>query len=287
MKRNYTWIALAVAALWIASNSRMPKAAPGESDLVAFGKIPVLSDGRNKPFDTVARNSLLILRGKQTLRVDDRQTIDATHWLADVLFNPEVADGRQSFVINNPEVLGLFGWEQTDRKYFSWAEIRPFLKKIDEQGQQVESVESAKRTPYQTGIYNLRNSLMLYQRLKNSLRPEEAIDFAGEIDAFLKAIPAGLEATLNRKKGAAFDQAKFDEFSRLTSQIESISEMAYVLPVPPDRNGAGPRDEWISIGTSLEQTIATGTVDPVTNSYALLGDAYRQERKAGDRPRVV
>ena len=113
----------------------------------------------------MARNSLLIIRGKQTLRLDDGRTIDARRWLADVLFNAPLADSYPSFVIHNPEVLGLFGWEQTERKYFSFAELKPFLEKIDTQGGQVENVESAKRTPYQTAIYYLRNSLMLFQRL--------------------------------------------------------------------------------------------------------------------------
>jgi len=280
MKRLSPWIALAIAALWVLSNSRMPKAAPGEFDLVTFGKIPVLSDGRNKPFDTIARNSLLILRGKQTLRLDDGRSIDARRWLADVLFNGPVADKYPSFVIHNPEVLGLFGWEQSDRKYFSYAELQPFLEKIDTQGGQVMEVESARRTPYQTAIFNLRNSLMLYQRLKNTLRPEGIRDFSGEIDAFLKAIPGALEATAKNGKGESFDQERINAFSRITTSFETMAELAYALPVPPDPSGSGPREEWFSIGTSLLQAISTGVVVPVTKDYALIGDAYQDGNAA-------
>lgn len=274
MKRYSIWIALAVAVLWIASNSRMPKTAPGDFDLVAFGKIPVLSDGRHKPFDTVARNSLLILRGKQTLRLDDGRTLDARHWLADVMFNTPAADTYPSFVINNPEVLGLFGWEQNDRKYFSYAELIPFLEKIDAQGGQVENVESARRTPYQTAIYNLRNSLMLYQRLKNSLRPEDSQDFSGEIDSYMKAMPAALEAAAKNGKGEPLDQKKLGGFAQLTARFQAMAELAYVLPVPPNPKGSGSREEWVSVGASLLQAISTGEVSPVTKAYALIGDAY-------------
>ncbi|MEI8310790.1 MAG: cytochrome c biogenesis protein CcsA [Verrucomicrobiota bacterium] len=280
MKKFAPWIALAIAVLWVASNSRMPKATPGDFDLVTFAKIPLLSDGRHKPFDTVARNSLLILRGKQTLRLDGGRTIDARRWLADALFNAPVADAYPSFVIHNPEVLGLFGWEQNDRKYFSFAELAPFLEKIDTQGGQVENVESAKRTPYQTAIFNLRNSLMLYQRIKNSLRPEDSPDFAGEIDAYMQAMPAGLEATAKQAKGEKIDQEKFAAFARLTARFQTMAELSYLLPVPPDPAVAGPREEWISVGASLLQSISTGTVDPVTKAYALLGDAYRAGKPA-------
>lgn len=278
MKRYFLWIVLAVAALWIGSNSRMPKPAPGGFDLVTFEKIPVLVGGRQKPFDTVARNSLVIIHGRQTLRLEGGKSVDAAHWLADTLFNAPVADKYPAFVINNPEVLGLFGWQQKDRKYFSFAELVPFLKKIDEEGQKVEDVESAKRTPYQTGIYNLRNSLILYQRLKNSLQPEDTQDFAGEIDAYVQAMPEGLEATRKREKNEKFDKAKLDAFAQLAGRFETLAESAYILPVPPEQAGAGQPNEWISTGTSLLQTISTGQVNNVVKTYALIGAAYH----AGD-----
>jgi len=278
MKKYFPWIALAVATLWIVSNSRLPKSGPGDFDLVTFGKIPVLSEGRNKPFDTVARNSLLIIHGKQELHLDDGRDITATRWLADVLFNSAVADKCPVFVIHNPEVLGLFGWQQNTKKYFSYAELSPFLEKIDEQGGKVEDVESARRTPFQTAIYNLRNSLMLYQRLKNSMRPEGSQDLTGEIDAYLKAMPAGMEATLDHEKNKPFDQKKFDDFAQFTTRYETMQDMAYVLPVPPPPSGKGTREEWLSVGSSLMGSISTGEIDPVVKAYALIGDAYQ----AGD-----
>ena len=273
MKHYVPWIALAVAGLWIASNSRLEETTPG-FNIATFGRLPVLSEGRNKPFDTVARTSLLIIRGKQTLLLNDGRKIDAGHWLADVLFNSSVADNYPAFVIHNPEVLGLFGWQQNERKYFSYSELTPFLEKIDDQGGKVESVESAKRTPYQTAVYNLRNSLMLYQRLKNSMRPEGAQDFTGEIDSFQKSIPAGLEASLNRKNGKKFDQTRFAAFAQFTTRYETMAQMAYVLPVPPAPGSPGPREEWLSIGASLMKAIPTGGIDSVTKAYALIGDAY-------------
>ena len=37
-------------------------------DYDAFGRLPVQKDGRVKPIDTVARNALLVLRGKQSIK---------------------------------------------------------------------------------------------------------------------------------------------------------------------------------------------------------------------------
>jgi ABC-type transport system involved in cytochrome c biogenesis permease subunit len=269
------WAFAVIAILWIAANSRMPKPAPGEPDLISFGKLPVLADGRNKPLDTVARTSLLIIHGKQSLPLEDGRRLDARHWLADVLFNGQVADEYPAFVIHNPEVLGLFGWEQTDRKDFRFSELIPFLEKIDVQGQQADAVESARRTPFQTGIRNLRHALILYQRLKISMRPEATQSFSGEIAAFEQAIPGGLDAMNKREKGLPYDQENFMDFIRLASRFKTMAEMANLLPVPPAPTVANPRTEWISVGASLLEAISSGKVPDVTADYARLGDAYQ------------
>ena len=52
-----------------------------------LGKIPVLVGGRIKPLDTVARNSLLIIHTKQSVRLTNGKQLTAMQWLADTLFH--------------------------------------------------------------------------------------------------------------------------------------------------------------------------------------------------------
>ena len=73
-----------------------------------------------KPLDTVARNSLLIIHGKQELRLKDGRRLTAMQWLTDTLFNAPVADQYPVFLVQNADVLGLVGWEQRDRKVFQF-----------------------------------------------------------------------------------------------------------------------------------------------------------------------
>jgi len=111
MKRFLPWIIFAVAAGSIAANWLPPKTAKDKFDFAKFGKIPDLVGGRVKPLDTVARNSLLIIHGKQELRLEGGRRLSAMQWLTDVLFNAPVADQYPVFVVQNAEVLGLFGSE--------------------------------------------------------------------------------------------------------------------------------------------------------------------------------
>src|SRR5438445_2244298 len=194
MKRSLPWIILAIAAGSIALNWLPPKTAKDNFDLTTFGKIPVLVGGRIKPLDTVARNSLLIIHGKQELRLEDGKRLSAMRWLTDVLFNAPVADQYPVFIVQNAEVLGLFGWQQSDRKYFSFAEFAPFLRQIDEQGAQSDKLEGVQRSAYQSAILNLRDGLALYQRLKNSIQPEDAKNFTAELQSFESSIPGAAKA---------------------------------------------------------------------------------------------
>jgi len=189
VKRFIPLIVLLVMAAWIAGNWMPPKIARNDFNLAKFGKLPVLVGGRAKPLDTVARNSLLIIHGKQELRLDNGRTLSAIQWLTDVLFNAPAADQYPVFVVQNDEVLGLFGWEQSQRKYFSFSEFAPFLKQIEEQGDQADKLEAVQRSAFQSAILNLRNGLVLYQRLKNSVQLEGTQNFSAELQRYEANLP--------------------------------------------------------------------------------------------------
>jgi ABC-type transport system involved in cytochrome c biogenesis permease subunit len=276
VKRYFPAIVFFLAVLWIAAGWFPPKSGKEDVDLTEFGKIPVLVGGRVKPLDTVARNSLLIIHTKQTLRLTDGRQIPALRWLADTLFNGRVADQYPAFVIQNAEVLGLFGWEQSDRKYFTFTELIPFLKQIDEQGEQADKLQPIERSAYQSAILNLRNGLVLYQRLKNSVQPEDADNFAGELQAFENSIPEAAKAARARQTGQQFNQATLDRLTELMQRYQRMAELSYVLAVPPRTQS----NDWRSVGQAITQSITESEMHPVVELYASLGDAYRISDRA-------
>ena len=266
-KRLLFWIGPAIALLWVVSNL---VTRPDVEGLSEFARLPVLEGGRIKPLDTVGRTSLMILHGRQTLRLADGSIVPPSRWLAEALFNAPLADSRPLFAINNPEVLSLFGFEQSGRKYFSFSELEPSLALIDAQGEIAAREESARRTPYQIALLNLRNGLYLYQRLKNSLRPAGAEDFSAEIADYEAVVPVGAPALIAKRQGKPYDREACDDFLSFAKRYGGMSETALLLPVP-SLEGSG----WQPLGTALLGAVAKGKVPEVVVAYARAGDAWR------------
>jgi len=115
MKRWIPLILVCALAGWALSGIHQPPETGFQTR--EFGKLPVLMDGRFQPFDSVARNSLLQIRTKQTVPLDNGQTMSATAWLLEVLMKPEQADDRKIFRIDNGEVLALLKLPESQKFY--------------------------------------------------------------------------------------------------------------------------------------------------------------------------
>jgi hypothetical protein len=211
MKRFLPAIVCLLALVWVAASWRPPQPLDDGFALTQFGKVPVLAGGRVKPLDTVARNSLLIIHGSQSAHLADKKSLTAMRWLTDTLFNAAVADRYPVFIIQNADVLGLFGWEQTDRKYFSYAELQPFCGKSRNRARSPRSCALSSGRPT-NAVVNLRNTVALYQKLKSSLQPEG--QESGRANWNLRALLQRPESGATARDRKTFDQTRLDETAR-------------------------------------------------------------------------
>ncbi|TMB31589.1 MAG: cytochrome C assembly protein [Deltaproteobacteria bacterium] len=161
--------AAAIVAVAFAATALLPAARTRGFDLDRFSRLPVLEGGRVKPLDSVARNSLLLIRSQQAFTWQGR-TVGADEWLLDVLFRPEIADVQPVFFINDPEVLGLIGLRQTSDRYFPFRDLEASLDRIQQQAAAAREIDSKQRTRFQGAIVNLFDRIYLYYRLQNTLQ---------------------------------------------------------------------------------------------------------------------
>ena len=239
-----------------------------------FSRFPVLLNGRIKPLDTVARTSLLILCGKQSLRVDDGQSLSAIEWLTELMARPEAADDRKVFKITNPDTLGALGLQEEENKNYSFSQFVPRARDIERQAELANNVEEQLRTPFQRDIVKIYERVTLYFRLKNSLQVADTDDFQAEVEAYGKTIASGLPITKS-----ASNSGPFEAGSDAAQRFSFLAQTAYFFPVPPASQSGKP-EEWKKMGESLIAATKETGIAPPARAYAAIVSAYRKQDAA-------
>ena len=246
-----------------------------------FGKLPVTANGRIVPLDSLARNSLLEIREKQTINTEPwkgwnekPKILSASEWLANVMMNATVADEWPAFRVDNPDLVSLLklpekdAAKHSDGKHFSWNQIMPAMEAFQRENERVQKVESASRTAYENAVAKMHQRLIVYARLKNAVQPAGAPDWPAKLAAFEKMIPAGVAAVKAQQAGQKFDQTDFNAFAAYIQDFQFMSSLEPPLILPP--NGAR---EWRRMGDALLDAPRGVAVDEAIRDYAKMAGA--------------
>ncbi len=283
MKKWFPWILVGVFAAWILADLR-PLPPKNGFDLKEFGRLPVLLNGRIQPFDSVARNALLSMSGKSAVRTEDKKTLSATEWLLETLSKPDLADTRKIFRAQHPDLEGLLGTQNGRLEYYSFNDMTNQLPEIEKQAQGVVRSETDPktekqkedavklRTPFQKDLMHLYDSLILNHRLKNSLEPEGAADFARELQIYLEKIPAGLAALQASEAATPHNEDDLKTIAAFFRRYQTMGKFAYPLVVPPKTADA--RDAWNSVGNSLMESMRSQEIHPAVLHLAAIASAF-------------
>jgi hypothetical protein len=235
-------------------------------------------DGRLKPFDTVARTSLLLLQGRQRVTAPDGRTLTPDEWLVDVLFHADRADHYQDLEIVHPDVLALFGLGTEDGaggKRFSYAQLQPKFDELEKQSDLAIKTEENDRNAFQRAVLALREHLVLYHRLKYSLGLPETGDFQAVLTTFQAGLSAGVAAVHAQQAGQPHDEAAAKAMLDDAEQFQFMADNGSVFAIPPADNDAN-RDNWRNAGNALLDGIKDSQVDPSVLAYAAMGHAWRE-----------
>lgn len=196
------------------------------ANLNAFAQIPVVTGGRVQPLDSLARNSLLALRGRSSLylpateakdgqKAEPARTLSAIQWLLDVFTDPKTADTYPIFRIDHDEVKTLIGQGESKEKYFSMAQILPHFndKDLFPAFREADNIPHEKRDARQSAVVELENHIGLYAKLRGRAAmlaiapPHEPQTNAGRDPAGWLPLPDAL-ATMQRQGWSSPAQIK-------------------------------------------------------------------------------
>ena len=166
------------------------------------------------------------------------------------------------------------------------------FQRLARQSGRIHSKEASLRTPYEKSLKAVADSLLIYQRLAKSFRPQRSVDFAGELKQFEEIFPIGMAAARAHETGAEHDEEDHDQFSGL---IDTLIEpgahegdrggvMFWPRVIPPGNDSdAG----WRSLNSSLFHSITNAAaadrdwkieIDPAAKAYAGMLTAYKNDK---------
>ncbi len=167
--RLLPWAVVTLAAIYlvVCAEARAPH--DGDFDLEDFAALPVKYNGRVQPIDTVARNSLMVISGRQTFTEETgaedepiKTTQPAVRWLLDCV--SDRATKHKVFRIENEQVLALLGLKPRPGSYrYSAAEIDPGLERLFDRA----TIAFSRKTPdlYDTKVMELWQHYKLYEEM--------------------------------------------------------------------------------------------------------------------------
>ena len=225
---KWTPILLTILFALYALSKLRPPANEGAFDYSSFGALPAQMKGRVKPLDTIARNALLVMRGKQT--VPDGPEISfaekvfhgkqaprylpAIEWFARLTLGDKPdetkADDLKVFRIDHPEVLGLFGFKPGQAKYFSFNdlfladEIAMHRAKLDSINDEVKAFLRDKPDATEAERADLRDRLIpLSEKAQEVLN--EKIAKVTKVEKVIRSIKLGEDLNRNGALDAGED----------------------------------------------------------------------------------
>jgi hypothetical protein len=297
MKNRVPWVVVTIFLVYVAAAIPWPIPSAGEFDANGFGRLPVWLNGRIQPIDSAARLALLQIRG--TVRVPEdaggsgpfwkpRPMLGATEWLLEILTRPDAADTRRLFRIHDAGVRAVAVPSRATgepRTYHSFKDLEPRVKQIGEQVSRAWKVKAADRTPVDRAWLTLRDDLVLYERLKNTLQPNSFLqnaaggkpldyDFGAQLARYEMDLRAAVVARRAGKQETPEKsiQERVASFLRPYGAVSRAALLSLVPPSDPDRG----RDRWMNTGAALVGSSRTGTLPAPLSFFARMSASYAQ-----------
>src|SRR5262245_1140680 len=130
----------------------------GGFDFSAFGRVPVLLNGRVRPMDSVARLGLLQIAGSVGVPSEGangwrfwRRTrrIGPGEWLAELMMKPDAADARRIFPISEPQLLATLRLQAhaPQTNYFSFSDLHTGVETLRAETTRIDQLQPEQRAP--------------------------------------------------------------------------------------------------------------------------------------------
>lgn len=185
---------------YLASKARIPKTPSNEMNLYEFGQLPILYEGRSKPIDTLARNSLRVISGRQDFTVETpiksvepkkesqvekktdeteetekikttKKKYPAIKWLLDTIAKPRESFKYNVVRIENPELLHTLGLKKRPGFRYSFDDFAEKIPELSKQSDLARKAGQKNASLYQSQVLDLEKKIGTVDLLIQSFTP--------------------------------------------------------------------------------------------------------------------
>lgn len=263
-------IVVFLAGCYLVSVASPRRSGDDEMKLEEFGKIPVIYQGRVKPFDTVARNGLNVLSFREEYVDESGIRRPAVRWLLDVITDKD-PESHKVIRVENLDLLETFGLQRRSGFRYSVAELREHYADFDAQVEKLRGIEPKDMDLYQRKVAELDKRIRTYTSLRASFQTLPFPDMPTEQE-FKKDPKASADTMVDIRKLLEVSP----EFDRRLAKMEPP------LAVPASLDADNQTEEqWLPYPTAFTQAYLNKQVlhknaNPATESLTAIFAAYRE-----------
>jgi ABC-type transport system involved in cytochrome c biogenesis permease subunit len=246
-----------VAAVALVALCSLPRAferptGADAADWQTAGTLPVMHEGRIKPLDTVARNTLQLLGNRSSVKMPDdapagpRGSVSAVQWLLGLMAGSAWVDKAPVFRIDAHEVLDLFDLERRSGHRYAAADLEKGRGALRAEAERLRDVPPEQRTFVQKKYAEIEQKLMAHDLLR----------FAYETPTLPRPAGDGDEA-----RRAAFEQVR--RLMQGARMIEDNHPPAAIPPLGPaaDAPSDGPAGRWQALYPAVVTAMVARVLD--------------------------
>ncbi len=302
------WVVWGLVAMFVLEFGNALRAPTDKTFAISqFAQLPLIFNGRVQPMDSLGRNSLLQIRNTMSVPLEGNaadgswgewsalsgkgqlsernwyqfskhpKKLKPAEWLLEVMSNPEKADERYIFAANHPDLVSLLkldgkGVEKSGLHYYSFNEVQGAVDLLRVETERARKLDQTHRSAFDRAVLQLESSFFLYMRLKNTIQPQNAVDFSKELDDYLASIKPGRDAAIAQQAGEKHDDAALNRLLRHVEKYDAMNRLEPPLVVPPHHEDP---TQWERTGQALMEVARGGPLQDSVRLYATMATAYR------------
>ncbi len=260
--RLFPWLVVGLGALVLLMGLARMNPPREPYNLEAFGRMPVVDGGREKPLDTVARVHLRMISGREEYEDENGKMQPAIRWYLEALSSGSrrhrgAAWKHKIFRIDNEEVLKELKLSPVSGLRYSLDEIGPNLRRIEERSQAAD--------------------LKVKKGLKPDLTEAKFTELHDRIGMFVKLSEFGGPLLLPPTAEGGQWESLGD--TRQRAQQAAFADMRATMKLTPEQMKNLKPEEEAALEAEFDRKVAAAIAqNPVAATWEKLVSGYRDKK---------